>query len=199
LVVVQRGVAVADSFNYMHKSLKEIQTNLGTEIDVSAGQVNSILKQVSELNTQIQQVEPNGYLPNDLYDARDALLDELSGYFPIETNYEKSGGRASAVAEGSVTVTLKMKDGTKVELVNGSAHAKMETNPPSLHNVSTNENNLISGLKITQPNGTTVQSGTYIVIDDIYTTGTTLLHAATVLKEAGATRVEAVTLIRAER
>ncbi|KAA0966798.1 ComF family protein [Sporosarcina sp. ANT_H38] len=47
--------------------------------------------------------------------------------------------------------------------------------------------------------GTTVHSGTYIVIDDIYTTGTTLRHAATVLKEAGATRVEAVTLIRAER
>jgi competence protein ComFC len=47
--------------------------------------------------------------------------------------------------------------------------------------------------------GTTVQSGTYIVIDDIYTTGTTLRHAATVLKEAGATRVEALTLIRAER
>jgi len=47
--------------------------------------------------------------------------------------------------------------------------------------------------------GTTVQTGTYIVIDDIYTTGTTLRHAATVLKEAGATRVEAVTLIRAER
>jgi len=47
--------------------------------------------------------------------------------------------------------------------------------------------------------GTTVQTGTYIVIDDIYTTGTTLRHAATVLKEAGATHVEAVTLIRAER
>lgn len=46
---------------------------------------------------------------------------------------------------------------------------------------------------------TTVQPGTYIVIDDIYTTGTTLRHAATVLKEAGAARVEAVTLIRAER
>ena len=46
---------------------------------------------------------------------------------------------------------------------------------------------------------TTIQPGTYILVDDIYTTGTTLRHAATVLKEAGATRVEAVTLIRAER
>ncbi|KXH84186.1 hypothetical protein AU377_05160 [Sporosarcina sp. HYO08] len=39
--------------------------------------------------------------------------------------------------------------------------------------------------------------GIYILVDDIYTTGTTLRHAAALLKEAGATRVEAVTLIRA--
>ena len=52
-VVVQRGEAVADSFNYMHKSLTEIQTNLGKEINVSTSDVNSILKQISELNRQI--------------------------------------------------------------------------------------------------------------------------------------------------
>ncbi|BAQ10164.1 predicted amidophosphoribosyltransferases [Bacillus sp. OxB-1] len=40
--------------------------------------------------------------------------------------------------------------------------------------------------------------GPYILVDDIFTTGTTLRHAATVLKEAGATQIEAVTLIRAE-
>lgn len=45
----------------------------------------------------------------------------------------------------------------------------------------------------------TIQKASYILVDDIYTTGTTLRHAATVLKEAGAERVVAVTLIRAER
>ena len=50
-------------------------------------------------------------MPNDLYDARDMLLDELSGYFPIETSYEKSGGRALAIAEGSVTVKIKTDAG----------------------------------------------------------------------------------------
>lgn len=38
---------------------------------------------------------------------------------------------------------------------------------------------------------------TVVLVDDIVTTGTTLHHAATVLKQAGATRIEAVTLIRA--
>lgn len=44
---------------------------------------------------------------------------------------------------------------------------------------------------------TIIRPSTYILVDDIYTTGTTLRHAATVLKQAGATRVEALTLIRA--
>src|SRR6185437_12063980 len=118
-VAIQNGIAVADSFNYMHKSLTEIQTNLGKEIDITTGEVNSILQQISELNDQIAKVEPNGYMPNDLYDTRDVLLDQLSAILPIETSYEKSGGRALAIAEGTVTVSLKLKNNT-IELVKGN-------------------------------------------------------------------------------
>lgn len=45
--------------------------------------------------------------------------------------------------------------------------------------------------------GTIIQPTTYILVDDIYTTGTTLRHAATILKKSGAKRIEALTLIRA--
>ncbi|WP_153722664.1 flagellar hook-associated protein FlgK [Sporosarcina cascadiensis] len=106
-VVAERGVAIADSFNYIDKSLNDIQTNLGKEIGVSAKNINSLLKQIGELNRQIAEVEPNGYLPNDLYDARDNLLDELSTLVPIEVSYEKTGGRAPAMADGTVTVKIK--------------------------------------------------------------------------------------------
>ena len=44
--------------------------------------------------------------------------------------------------------------------------------------------------------GVTIEPITYRLVDDIYTTGTTLRQAATLLKEAGAARVEAVTLIK---
>ncbi|MGG0669497.1 flagellar hook-associated protein FlgK [Lederbergia citrisecunda] len=123
-VVVQNGEAVADSFNYMHKSLTEIQTNLGKEIGVSTKAINSILDQIADLNRQISEVEPNGYMPNDLYDARDMLLDELSMYVPIETTYEKSGGRALAIAEGTVTVKIKT-DGNPITVVSGSSASKI--------------------------------------------------------------------------
>lgn len=125
-VAVQNGVDVADSFNYMHKSLTQIQTNIGTEIEVSTKDINSLLQQIADLNRQISQVEPNGYMPNDLYDARDILLDELSIYVPIEIEYEKSGGRALAIAEGSVTVTLKSGHNETLTLVEGNKSAKLE-------------------------------------------------------------------------
>lgn len=122
-VAVDRGVAVAESLNYMDSSLKEIQRNLHNEINVSTKEINSILDQIAGLNKQIKEIEPNGYMPNDLYDARDVLLDELSAYMPIEVSYEKSGGRALAIAEGAVIVKVgntTLVDG--VERVNVKAN-----------------------------------------------------------------------------
>ena len=41
-----------------------------------------------------------------------------------------------------------------------------------------------------------IEAQNYILFDDIYTTGTTIHHAAKVLKGAGAKRVDAITLIK---
>ncbi|MEK5214785.1 flagellar hook-associated protein FlgK [Psychrobacillus sp. FSL H8-0487] len=130
-VVVQRGVAVADSFNYFSKSISQIQENAGKEIGISLKDVNSILEQIASINEQIQAIEPNGYMPNDLYDVRDTLLDELSTYFPIETSNVKSGGNSLAIAEGSVTVSLKLKDGTSLKLIDGKDFAQLRNTGPS--------------------------------------------------------------------
>ena len=126
-VVVQRAIAVADSFNYMYNSIKQIQDNTGAEIGILLKDTNSILKQIADLNAQIQSVEPNGYVPNDLYDARDLLLDELSTHFPIEIERGVSGGNASAVAEGPITVSLTLKDGSKMKLVDGKDYAQLRS------------------------------------------------------------------------
>ncbi|WP_144509576.1 ComF family protein [Bacillus sp. FJAT-22090] len=42
----------------------------------------------------------------------------------------------------------------------------------------------------------TIEARDYILFDDIYTTGATIHHAAKLLKDAGATRVDAITLIK---
>ncbi|WP_419958127.1 ComF family protein [Psychrobacillus psychrotolerans] len=42
----------------------------------------------------------------------------------------------------------------------------------------------------------TIEAANYILFDDIYTTGATIHHAAKILKDAGAKRVDAITLIK---
>ncbi|REB08857.1 flagellar hook-associated protein FlgK [Sporosarcina sp. BI001-red] len=151
-VVVERGVAVADSFNYIHKSMKNIQDNLGKEIGASVNTINSILKQVGDLNKQISEVEPNGYMPNDLYDARDNLLDQLSQLVPIEVKYEKSGGNALAIAEGSVTVTIKTKDSEGLKVVDGKEFAQMRTKSAVTSTDNVNPNGAIEGFYLVKLN-----------------------------------------------
>ncbi|MBM7551434.1 flagellar hook-associated protein FlgK [Thalassobacillus pellis] len=105
-VVQQRGIAVAKTFNYLSDSLKSIQKDLQNEMDVTTKEVNSLLVQIDALNKQISDVEPHGLLPNDLYDERDRLIDQLSGLIHVEVSYESSDGQASKMAMGKANITL---------------------------------------------------------------------------------------------
>jgi flagellar hook-associated protein 1 len=122
-VMISKGQSLAESFNYMDTQLKLIQGNIGNEIEVVTDEANNLLKQIADINAQIQTVEPNGYLPNDLYDARDVLVDKLNEIIPVSISYEKSGGNALAIAEGSLTVTFKTTDGKSIDLVKGREYA----------------------------------------------------------------------------
>ncbi|MEK4424127.1 flagellar hook-associated protein FlgK [Solibacillus sp. FSL K6-1523] len=127
-VMLSKGQGLAESFNYMDTQLKLIQGNIGNEIDVTTKKVNNLLKQVAALNEQIQKVEPNGYMPNDLYDARDVLLDQLNEILPVSISFESSGGNALAIAEGSMTITYVDKAGNKIDLVKGKEYGQLEAN-----------------------------------------------------------------------
>ena len=48
------------------------------KLNMSEQNVNSIIRQINQVNKQIGSVEPHGLTPNDLYDERDRLVDELS-------------------------------------------------------------------------------------------------------------------------
>ena len=120
-VVIQRGKAVAETFHYLNDSLKGVQKDLGNEISDSIKNMNSILEQIANVNKQISEIEPHGYVPNDLYDERDRLVDELSTYVDIKIDVEKSGGNPSKIAEGIYNIKLVNKDGREgPSLIDGS-------------------------------------------------------------------------------
>ncbi len=110
-VVRQRGIALANTFNYMYNSLKAVQKDYRNEIDISETQINSLLRQINQLNKQIGSIEPHGYLPNDLYDERDRLVDELSSLVNIKVEVKPSGGLASENAEGLYDIYLATPQG----------------------------------------------------------------------------------------
>ncbi|MCA0971567.1 flagellar hook-associated protein FlgK [Halobacillus litoralis] len=114
-VVRQRGMAVAETFNYLSSSLTSIQKDLKNEINVTSQELNSYSQQLNNLNKQIAEVEPHGYVPNDLYDERDRLLDQMSEVVNIDVTYTSSGGAPSPIAMGKATVKLASNDGTPLD------------------------------------------------------------------------------------
>ncbi|MGD7023345.1 flagellar hook-associated protein FlgK [Rossellomorea vietnamensis] len=133
-VVRQRGVAVAETFNYISSSLSSIRKDLKNEIDVSENQLNSLTRQIDNLNKRIGDVEPHGYLPNDLYDERDRLIDDLSKLVDIQVTYESSGGASMPIADGQARITLMNENGqASAELVgaDGAKEIKVLTEGPN--------------------------------------------------------------------
>ncbi|GIN65048.1 flagellar hook-associated protein FlgK [Bacillus sonorensis] len=110
-VVAQKGQTVAQTFNHLYESLTTVQRNLGDQLNQDVLTMNSLLSQLNSLNEQIAQVEPNGYLPNDLYDKRDQLLDQLSSMASIKVSYNKTGGNSLPAAEGTVSVEILGSNG----------------------------------------------------------------------------------------
>lgn len=114
-VVANRGLAVAETFNYLSETMQSIRNDLRNQIDVTISDVNSLLRQINEINKQIQAVEPHGYLTNDLYDDRDRLIDELSEMVSIKVHYVKSSDSSLDIAEGIVRIELVDAQGLSLD------------------------------------------------------------------------------------
>ncbi|MFE5428481.1 flagellar hook-associated protein FlgK [Peribacillus simplex] len=113
-VVASTGVMVADTLNYYYNSLTNVQTDIGNQINVKANEINTLISSIDQLNQQISKVEPHGYVPNDLYDKRDVLVDNLSRLVSIKVNnvIPTDYGRASDVATGLYNIELMQEVGS---------------------------------------------------------------------------------------
>jgi flagellar hook-associated protein 1 len=128
-VVRQRGIAVTETFNYLHNSLSSIQSDLKNEISVTEKSINSILDQISKINGQIADVEPHKYLPNDLYDERDRLIDQLSTMVNIKVDYLSSGKGSLDIAEGQAVIKMVSDSGKELGiLVSGDHYNQVKVN-----------------------------------------------------------------------
>ena len=97
--------SVCNLFNQASRQITQAEQNEfqrltgeGSSEQGDVQKINDILRQIGDLNVQIKRNQVAGHPSLELQDERNLLLDELSGYIPIETRYYKddahSGNKA---------------------------------------------------------------------------------------------------------
>ncbi len=83
-VAVQRAQVLVESITGTRSQLQRMRENINGNIPLKVTDVNSLANRIADLNVQIGKISATGSLPNDLLDARDALVEELSQLVDIE-------------------------------------------------------------------------------------------------------------------
>lgn len=110
-LVLQDANALTTAINQDYEKLQNLETNAGDLIQQQVFEVNSFLNQINDLNEQIKAVKVGGETPNDLYDKRDLLLDQLSKRF----GFDIKSDNASSEDLGQIYINAKVDintDGT---------------------------------------------------------------------------------------
>ncbi|MGE5423067.1 MAG: flagellar hook-associated protein FlgK [Ignavibacteriales bacterium] len=90
-MVLERGQEVVDAFNHCYNQLTDLEEDLNYSVKAKVEEINSLGAQIADLNYQIQTITISGMTPNDLYDSRDLLLDQLSQIVEIQINDDRNG------------------------------------------------------------------------------------------------------------
>ena len=98
-VVIQRAQVLVESITATRGQLQNLRDNLNENITFKISEVNSLAKRLADLNVQISAT---GSLPNDLLDARDALLEELSQLVDIEVVQDHANMVSVAIGGSSL-------------------------------------------------------------------------------------------------
>ncbi len=99
-VVLQRAEEVAMRFSSASSSLDSLQTGVTQDLNNSVATVNVLTQQIADLNEQIAKFNGLDQSPNDLLDARDQAVAELSGYLQITTVAAEDGSIGVFAAGG---------------------------------------------------------------------------------------------------
>ena len=88
--------SVCNLFNQASRQISQAEQNEfqrltgeGSSEQGDVQKINDILRQIGDLNVQIKRNQVAGHPSLELQDKRNLLLDELSGYIPVETRYYK--------------------------------------------------------------------------------------------------------------
>jgi flagellar hook-associated protein 1 FlgK len=116
-VVQQRGAQLASMFNSYANQIDTIASATRTTLTTAVQQVGILTKQIAGMNGQIVSSEANGTSANDLRDARDRLIDQLSQLVTV-TVFDRPDGSdqislgGMPLVDGTTSKSLSVNAGT---------------------------------------------------------------------------------------
>ncbi len=90
--VVQSAVTMSDGFHRITSSLDQLKSDLVLDAQSKVDQVNGLVKEIYDYGKQITAMEAGGLDANDMRDARDSKVEELSKLANIKVTDDGQGG-----------------------------------------------------------------------------------------------------------
>lgn len=123
--VVTRGETLAESIQQRYSALSGIGNLINGDIEATVKQINTITKQIAEINGEIVKVKAMGDNPNDLLDRRDLLVEKLSGLANITTDI-RDDDEFMVHLEGNILVQGHIARNFEVEpVINNNGYSKV--------------------------------------------------------------------------
>ncbi|MBU2842140.1 flagellar hook-associated protein FlgK [Acidithiobacillus thiooxidans] len=103
--MLSNAQTLSQTFQSLGQQLASVGSGVNQQITESVAQINSISKQIAQLNVQISaaQGNPNGS-PNDLLDQRDHLITELNGQVGVQVLKQQNSQLSVFLSNGQVLV-----------------------------------------------------------------------------------------------
>lgn len=139
MALSQAGI-LASNFNSINSQFDQLEKSVNGEIEQIASQITEISQELANINDQVLQNKSFSETgqPNDLLDARDRLISELSQYTQVNAIEDQNGvltvmiGNGTTLVSGKTAMAVEVKSGdpdpnqTSLELVSGSTRLVLD-------------------------------------------------------------------------
>jgi flagellar hook-associated protein 1 FlgK len=105
VTLVGESQNMTDVFNKLTRDLNQVQTDSDTSIDGAVGDINTLTREIAEINLKIAEIEAgNDHSANEFRDQRDLKLKELSSLININSFEDADGYLTVVTANGHTLV-----------------------------------------------------------------------------------------------
>ena len=105
-VVIENAQSFCQYLRNASSDLDSLREDYNSNIKVKVNQMNSLSRQISDLNEMIYKAELDGSIANDLRDQRTVVIDQLSTIADIKVNEVQAGTLPNGVKDIRMQITL---------------------------------------------------------------------------------------------